>query len=331
MGAFDASGRLSFLGGPFMPAAATERVSLGPEAGFLAVDWTFGGRALGPCATEIEVVEVAVRSGAALETAAVFGCRDGPVVLDHGFAPGVHELTLTALDFDGLPIYAHVAERILDRGLDTYTAVFVPLGGRLLLDWRFRLADQGFEACDDPRGAVTGVRASVISLVEDDSGERVPDGSAPVTGFLDCDAPRPVLLREARFREGRLLEVALTAEGAEHRFSGRTRLEMPSGDAVVDVGPLEAVARPRFEIAVTTPACDLDLRSVVDVRVESAAGEVVASYRTSLRTDRFLGPELPYAPYRVRLGRVPPVEGCLDAVYARRLEGPDPNWGVLEL
>lgn len=328
--AFSDDGRLVFSGetDPEVDGVA----NLAPEASFVETAWTFGELELAPCANEVELVEISVEDGASLAYRERAPCSQGRLLLSRAFEPGAYTVTLRALDFKGLTLYAHSTSRLFGRGLAAYSAVLTPFGGRLLLDWRFQLGEQVFEACDDERGQVRSVGIRVQRLERSSTGELVSDGSVPVEGELDCEAPRPVLFREARFRAGRWVSIQLEAQGEEHAFLGDVRAEMPrEGDALVDVGPLAASGTARFEALVSSPECQLNLTSELEVRVEDSEGEILEQWFTGRRSESFVVERLAYGSYRVRLRRSPSIEGCLDAVFARILEAPEGDWGLVEL
>lgn len=305
-------------------------IRLRPEVAFLEVDWNFGERALDPCSVEVARVEVVVNTAGATQPAfsESFECVGRPVMVPNPLALSPYSVDVRAFSAGGFPIYAATDRRVFDRGPNRFTAVLMPLGGELLLDWRFSLMGEPIEPCDDARVGASTVSARVQGLFLQD-GALVPDGSRPITADIDCSSPRPASFPPARFNEGRELELELRAEGTVHTFRSVERFTMPSGDAQPGVSTLAAVGAVEVAVQIANQDCVPAEAEALELSLasrENQLGFEFAATETSISLS-----DVPYGSYQVTLSRRPALAGCPPLSVMREVSRRQEAWPPLDL
>ncbi len=222
-------------------------VVLQPQVAYLALDWTFGEAELGPCGTEVDTIDVIVSTGAGQEGSfsETFACTDGPVSIPQPLDLQQYLISVTANSSEGFPLFTHAAQRLLDRGLNTYTANLMPLGGQVFVDWDFvvQSGDMPVRPCDADSVQVLEALVTIESL----------EGGAPISEMVDC-TDRPHAFAAARFTQGRQLALRVEAVGAE-RFIAEETFTMPAGDRVGERLVLHATSTATIAVEVSTSSC----------------------------------------------------------------------------
>lgn len=239
-------GAVLFRGSGPVTGFGDEALVLDPQVAFLELGWTFGEDELAPCGTEVDEVEVIVSAGTGDGGfQGRFACTETPQRVEAPLDLREYTIQVTANSADGFPLFRHTASRLLDRGLNPYTANLMPLGGQVFVDWDFVVfADEmPVRACDAERIQVTEARVTIESL----------EGGATVSEAISC-TDRPRAFAAARFTQGRELELTIEAEG-QARFVATERFVMPSGDRVGDRLVLHAVGTATAALTVATASC----------------------------------------------------------------------------
>lgn len=312
---------------------APQLLSLRPEVAFLELDWNFGDRELGPCTSEVARIDVIVSApgatGAGLNES--FGCAEGPIQVERPFSLSPHIIDVRAVSAGGFPVYSRTDQRVFERGPNRVETILSPLGGQLLLDWRFELANMAIQACDDPRVGVRTVRATVQGLTLQ-GGALVPDGSRSIADVVDCAAARPVPFQPARFPALRNLELVLEGEGPEHRFLSVERLVMPEGDALLNPSVLTAVGVATATVTVVSADCEPATAEGVQLVLRApGATEVLAVVEGMGNSAALSAVDVPYGEYEVTARRLPSLPRCAAAVATESLSARRAEWGRLEL
>ena len=238
-------------------------IRLEPQVAYLTLAWTFGDDLLAPCATEVDRIRVLVSTGTSQvgNFAGFYGCtetEDTGVFIPMPFTTREYTVQVDAESASGYPLFSHSVRRFLERGNNTYTAVLVPLGGQVFVDWEFVIDEDRIRMCDAAR---VEVERLFVHL------EGLEGGGVDVRGELSCEESRPAAVRGVRFTQGRQLRLELEASGTHADFYGERTFIMPDGDyrdALID---LERVGSATVSIQVITSTCTPPEGSVYDVRL----------------------------------------------------------------
>ncbi len=274
------------------PRSEPLAVVLEPEVSFLELDWTFGDDGLALCGTQIDSVEVAIEGvdgfGAYV---ARFGCTQTPVRVPRPFVAQEYFIRIEAFSpQDELRLFVHADRRFLVRGENRYLAVLEPLGGRIIVDWRFAI---GTDALTDCAAGVVDVDEVAIQVFSRDVVGLVD------TATVSCTMA-PFGLDGNRYAQGRLLRIVARAEG-KHRFVGAHDVVMPAGDLDTGQLTLDAVGSAVLTATVRTATCS---EAGVTGYAVSVTGPFDFSENTLVLSPSEPSVELsglPYGPYDIEL------------------------------
>lgn len=271
-------------------------ISLRPEVAYLDLEWNFGDLELAPCADQVAFVAVTVGTGNTTTESftAEYDCTATPIAVPTPFELTEHFIKVEAYNHSGFIDFSTEARRVFDRGDNAYTAMLQPIGGTLLLDWRFAAGPDIAQACDAAFVQVDDLVATVRAL----------DGNEVTSEVVDCTAARPYVYRGRRYAPGRELELSLEADGA-HRFIATMPFTMPQGDYAPGALTLEAVGTATITVEVATSTCtsaDTQRFDVTVFEVPPRSGEVMVFEGEIPAAETMVSlPLLTYGEYRVEV------------------------------
>lgn len=310
-----------------LPSSEPIIMSLMPEVAFLTISWSFKTLDnLGPCEEEIGRIALYVSTGAAGPGSynnLDLGCDQGPFELPTPFLPQRYTVRLEAYsELTGRLLYTFGEDRLLERGENPpFHAIFQPIGGRLIFDWRFAVRGAIYQACNDPQVGASEVLATVQNRA----------GDEPFISPIACDTQRPHALQGVRYTQGQELDIELAAEGVE-RFYAAQALRMPQGDADLGMLTLQAVGSATVAFTVTASSACAGGVAGFDVTLSDPVTQATVVENRLGPMERSLPlADVPFGEYRVRIaGTNGPTVIC-ETSGLRTIEGRSSVWDPFAL
>lgn len=305
------------------PVSGVE-LSLKPEVAFLSVAWAFEDEGLNPCTDEVAEVEVllAASAGQQVTYSQRVACSATPVTVDVALPLLNFTIQVDGYSSEGFPLYSATAQRVLERGENEYSAILMPRGSTVYLDWQFQVGAASIRACDDAEVGAAEITVSITDVL----------GSQTAMSVVDCAEARPYAFTSNRYQSGRTLEIDLVAEG-KARFHGKRVLQTAGEDLYVRPPiVLYAVGSATVAFSVGTSSCAQaahDAFSVIAANVEDPT--IIATVELGSAASSAMFDDLPYGTYDVLVVQKNDDLAVCTGVGRGVISGRENSWDAIEL
>jgi len=277
-----------------IPDSNVLEFSLEPQKARLHLNWSFETMDdLTPCTDQVAELDLTVAASGASGDAynARLKCTDGPVWLDRYFSPRTYTVLLIAISPDGYTVFKKRETRVLERGQNEYHAILDPEGGRLMMEWQFRLPSGTIVSdCNEAEVVLDEIELTVSTDLGDD----------PVKETIACAQNGTYVSNTKRFTKGSPLKFELLGNGA-HRYRYYEFFLMPDGDKNFELVTLEPVGNASLIWSKTaTSGCQTQENFSYHITVtDEEDGEKVLEAEASQSHSNHAITDLPYGSYMV--------------------------------
>lgn len=277
-------------------SGANLEFSLEPQKARLKLDWSFvamGERS--PCTDQVNEIDVTISASGSSGDAfnAQFKCDAGPVWIERYFSPRTYTVLVLGISPNDYTVFKTRETRVLERGENEYHSILNPVGGRLMMQWQFKLPQGGhIPDCNDPEVGLDQIELSV----------RTDLGDEPIQETLACAQNGSYSLNTKRFSQGSLLHFELIGDGV-HRYRYFESFIMPDGDKNFGLLTLEPVGDANLLWTTTaTSGCNNQTNFSYDITITNEdSGRKAVEVELGQSQSNYAVRDLAFGDYEVKI------------------------------